>query len=100
MNKKNENISQSEGELNTSARRAEWLQRNQSANTQDLLAEDARYFLHQSVSSPCMSVIAKAEGAYIEDVQGKRYLDFHGNNVHHIGYGHPRFESRNYQTNG
>ena len=21
---------------------------------------------------------------------GRRYMDFHGNNVHHIGYGHPR----------
>jgi 4-aminobutyrate aminotransferase len=36
-----------------------------------------------------LSVVAKAEGAYIEDTNGMRYLDFHGNNVHHIGYGHP-----------
>ena len=93
MSDNTETVSQSEGELNTSVRRAEWLQRNQSANAQKLLDEDAKYFLHQSVSSPCMSVIAKAEGAYIEDVQGKQYLDFHGNNVHHIGYGHPRLKA-------
>ena len=23
---------------------------------------------------------------------GRRYMDFHGNNVHHIGYGHPRLK--------
>jgi len=54
------------------------------------VAEDARYFLHQSVSSPCLTAIRRAEGIWIEDVQGRRYMDFHGNNVHHIGYGHPR----------
>jgi 4-aminobutyrate aminotransferase len=33
-----------------------------------------------------------SEGAYIEDAKGRRYLDFHGINVHHIGYGHPRLK--------
>ena len=47
-------------------------------------------FLHQSLSSPCVSTIAKAEGIWIEDTAGRRYMDFHGNSVHHIGYGHPR----------
>jgi 4-aminobutyrate aminotransferase len=56
------------------------------------LAEDADLFLHQSVSTPCLSVITKAEGPWIEDAEGRRYLDFHGNNVHHIGYGHPRLK--------
>jgi 4-aminobutyrate aminotransferase len=37
-----------------------------------------------------VSTIAKAEGCWIEDMEGRRYLDFHGNSVHHIGYGHPR----------
>jgi 4-aminobutyrate aminotransferase len=54
------------------------------------LAEDGRYFLHQSLSSPCLAVIRKAEGIWIEDMAGRRYMDFHGNSVHHIGYGHPR----------
>ena len=83
---------QSEGEINTSARRADWAARNHDAATRRQLDEDARYFLHQSVSTPCLSTIAKAEGIYIEDTQGRRYLDFHGNNVHHIGYGHPRLK--------
>ena len=44
------------------------------------------------MSTPCLNAIAKAEGIWIEDVAGRRYMDFHGNNVHHIGYGHPRLK--------
>lgn len=84
---------QSEGEINSSTRRTDWAERTHNTDTRALLEADARCFLHQSVSTPCLSVIAKAEGAYIEDTQGRRYLDFHGNNVHHIGYGHPRLKS-------
>ena len=61
--------------------------------TRALLAADERHFLRQSVSTPCLNAIAKAEGIYIEDVAGRRYMDFHGNNVHHIGYGHPRLKA-------
>lgn len=82
-----------EGEVNTSSRRQLWAAKNHDADTLRLLDEDARYFLQQSVSTPCLSTIARAEGAYIEDTQGRRFLDFHGNNVHHIGYGHPRLKA-------
>ena len=58
--------------------------------TRALVDEDAHWFLHQSLSSPCLSAVARAEGIWIEDLAGRRYMDFHGNNVHHIGYGHPR----------
>ena len=79
----------SEGESNSSSKRTEWETKNHNTETRAILDEDASYFLRQSVSSPCLSVVTKAEGAYIEDTNGRRYLDFHGNNVHHIGYGHP-----------
>ncbi len=81
---------QAEGEVNLSDRRRAWSKRNIDAPTRAVLDEDSRYFLHQSVSTPCLNVIAKAEGIWIEDTQGRRYMDFHGNNVHHIGYGHPK----------
>jgi 4-aminobutyrate aminotransferase len=81
---------QSEGDVNRSSRRAEWVARHRHPALDALLEEDARYFLHQSVSTPCLSAIHKAEGIWIEDLAGRRYMDFHGNNVHHIGYGHPR----------
>jgi len=79
-----------EGEANTSAARAEWAAKEADRATRDLLARDAGVFLHQALSSPCVSTIAKAEGIWIEDTAGRRYMDFHGNSVHHIGYGHPR----------
>jgi len=55
-----------------------------------LLDRDAHAFLHQEGSTPCLNAITRAEGIWIEDIAGRRYMDFHGNSVHHIGYGHPR----------
>lgn len=81
---------QSEGDVNLSSRRTAWQRKHLGEATQKLLAEDARHFLHQSLSTPCLNVLAKAEGSWIEDIEGRRFLDFHGNNVHHLGFGHPR----------
>ncbi|MBN9693328.1 MAG: aspartate aminotransferase family protein [Verrucomicrobia bacterium] len=80
----------SEGDVNLSPRRREWSAEHIGAAAQTTLAEDARHFLHQSLSTPCLNVLAKAEGSWIEDVEGRRYLDFHGNNVHQVGFSHPR----------
>jgi 4-aminobutyrate aminotransferase len=85
-------VPQSEGDTNLTSRRAAWQARALDGATRAVLAEDERYFLRQSVSTPCLNAIAKAEGIWIEDVAGRRYMDFHGNNVHHIGYGHPRLK--------
>ncbi|WP_428688578.1 (R)-1-hydroxy-2-aminoethylphosphonate ammonia-lyase [Roseibium sp.] len=83
-------IVHTEGESNTSGARKAWLEKSIGPNSAPLLKRDADAFLHQSLSSPCVSTIAKAEGIWIEDMDGRRYMDFHGNSVHHIGYGHPR----------
>src|SRR5690349_18280787 len=88
-----EPIAQSEGDTNLTGRRAAWQARALDDATRVLLEADERHFLRQSVSTPCLNAIAKAEGIYIEDVAGRRYMDFHGNNVHHIGYGHPRLKA-------
>ncbi len=82
-----------EGETNTSGGRATWQGRQDDAATRSLLERDAAVFLHQALSTPCLSAIAKAEGIWIEDTAGRRYMDFHGNSVHHIGYGHPRLKA-------
>jgi 4-aminobutyrate aminotransferase len=79
-----------EGDSNASPRRADWQARTLDAEARQLLAEDARYFLHQSLSTPCLNVLDKAEGAWITDTSGRRYLDFHGNAVHQVGFGNPR----------
>jgi len=86
-------VGQSESDTNLTSRRARWQEGALDDKTRALLDEDARYFLKQSVSTPCLNAIAKAEGIYIEDIAGRRYMDFHGNNVHHIGYGHPRLRA-------
>jgi len=66
------------------------MERALSGTARAVLQEDARVFLHQSLSTPCLNVLKSAHGAWIEDIDGRRYLDFHGNNVHQVGFGHPR----------
>ncbi len=80
----------SEGDINISPRRAKWQAANLDAETRSLLEEDAQYFLHQSLSTPCLNVLRSCEGIYIEDLQGRRYMDFHGNNVHQVGFSNPQ----------
>ncbi len=82
-----------EGDANTTAARANWAAGEDDATTKALLARDAGAFLHQALSSPCLATIARAEGIWIEDTAGRRYMDFHGNSVHHIGYGHPKLKA-------
>lgn len=79
----------SEGDVNISPRRADWEAASLDAETRALLEEDARYFLHQSLSTPCLNALRRADGIYIEDLQGRRYMDFHGNSVHQVGFGNP-----------
>lgn len=81
---------QSESDVNRTPLRAAWQQRHLDERSRALLARDAAAFLHQSVSTPCLAPIVRAEGLYLEDMTGRRYLDFHGNNVHHVGHAHPR----------
>ena len=80
----------SEGDINLSPQRRAWSAEHIAPETQALLETDGRHFLHQSLSTPCLNVLTKAEGAWIEDIEGRRYLDFHGNNVHQVGFAHPR----------
>jgi 4-aminobutyrate aminotransferase len=80
----------SEGDLNLSPRRQAWNDANVDADTAAMLEEDARLFLHQSLSTPCLNVLNACEGSYLEDAQGRRILDFHGNSVHQVGFANPR----------
>ena len=86
-------MTHTEGESNTSAARAEWRAKSDDPATERLISRDAEVFLHQSLSTPVVSAIARAEGIWIEDTAGRRYMDFHGNSVHHIGYGHPKLKA-------
>ncbi len=77
-------------DTNRSPRRSAWIASAIDVPTRSLLNADSQVFLHQSLSTPCLNVICAASGVEIQDLAGRRYLDLHGNNVHHIGYAHPR----------
>jgi 4-aminobutyrate aminotransferase len=79
----------SEGDINISVRRDAWQKTHIDDTSQALLDEDARYFLKQSLSTPCLNTMRACDGIYIEDLQGRRYMDFHGNNVHQVGFANP-----------
>jgi 4-aminobutyrate aminotransferase len=79
-------LHKSEGDINISHQREEWQKNNIDTKSRRLLEEDARYFLKQSLSTPCLNTMRHCEGIYIEDIQGRRYMDFHGNNVHQVGF--------------
>ncbi len=79
----------SEGDLNLSPLRTKWQLGHLDDVTGRLLEEDAEYFLHQSLSTPCLNAIQSSGGSTLTDLQGRRILDFHGNSVHQVGYGHP-----------
>ena len=79
-----------EGDVNASPQRAAWQADMLDADTRACLDEDARWFLHQSLSTPCLNVLRSCRGAEIEDLQGRAYLDFHGNCVHQVGFWNPQ----------
>ncbi|WP_149273459.1 (R)-1-hydroxy-2-aminoethylphosphonate ammonia-lyase [Pareuzebyella sediminis] len=83
-----------EGDINFTPEREKWLNEAVSNEAKELLEKDARYFLHQSLSTPCLDVLKTCHGPYIENVVGKKYLDFHGNNVHQLGFSHPKLVAR------
>ena len=83
-------LEQSEGDVNLSPRRSAWTKKNIDENTSKILAEDERYFLHQSLSTPCLNAISESKGIYLKDMQGRQIMDFHGNSVHQVGYGNTR----------
>ncbi|HHF3255105.1 TPA: aspartate aminotransferase family protein [Vibrio alginolyticus] len=84
----------SEGDVNTTPARQAWNASMDDERTQALLKRDSEVFLHQAMSTPCLDTLEAAEGIYIQDATGKKYMDFHGNNVHQLGYDHPHVIKR------
>jgi 4-aminobutyrate aminotransferase len=79
----------SEGDINSSNLRSDWLHRRISLEARAWLDRDSAAFLHQSLSTPCLDVLVRSEGSFIEDMQGREFLDFHGNSVHQVGFANP-----------
>ncbi len=54
-----------------------------------ILEDDTAHTTRQANCRPALLAIKSAEGLRVEDHAGRRYIDLHGNNCHHIGYQHP-----------
>ena len=76
-----------EGDLNLSEQRKQWHATITDGVTRDALQRDADHFLHQALSTPCLDVLRSSEGVRLTSLDGRSYIDFHGNNVHQLGYG-------------
>lgn len=89
MQTKDQNISREQGDINTGSLRSGFVSQL-GDQTKRWLEDDAKYFLHQALSTPVMNVLVKTDGAWIEDMDGNRYLDLHGNGVHNAGFSNPQ----------
>lgn len=74
-----------EGDVNLSPNRRRWRE-ELGPETRDLLERDADCFLHQSLSTPCLDVLESCSRSTVRDIDGREFLDFHGNSVHQVGY--------------
>jgi 4-aminobutyrate aminotransferase len=61
-----------------------------SAAEAALIELDEKVSFTQANSSPALMSVAAASGVWITDASGRKYIDFYGNNCHHVGYQHPR----------
>ncbi|NIS63155.1 MAG: aspartate aminotransferase family protein [Proteobacteria bacterium] len=87
--KREKYLGREQGDINTTPNRRKYWERNLSGPARAWFYEDTKYFLHQSLSTPVLNVISKAYDIYIEDVNGKRFIDMHGNGVHNAGFNNP-----------
>jgi 4-aminobutyrate aminotransferase-like enzyme len=78
-----------QGDVNTTLNRQKYWEQNLSKTAESICDRDNKYFLHQNLSTPVMNVLSKAHGIYIEDMDGKKYMDMHGNGVHNAGFNNP-----------
>ena len=86
---KDKRIEREQGDVNTTENRREYWKRNLKGESKRWFEEDQKYFLHQSLSTPVLNVLSRAQGACIEDLDGKKYIDMHGNGVHNAGFNNP-----------
>ena len=87
--KKEKRFEREQGDVNTTENRRKYWERNLTDESKKWFDEDKKYFLHQSLSTPVLNVLSQARGIYIEDIDGKKYIDMHGNGVHNAGFNNP-----------
>ena len=55
-------IQREQGDVNTTANRRKYWERNLSGKAKQWFDEDLKYFLHQSLSTPVLNVLSRADG--------------------------------------
>lgn len=86
---KEKRFDREQGDINTTENRRKYWKRNLSGEARKWFDEDMKYFLHQSLSTPVLNILNRAQGVYIEDMDGRKYIDMHGNGVHNAGFNNP-----------
>ena len=84
-----EKISREQGDINQGRSREKYWEKNLGSEAEIWFEEDKKYFLHQALSTPVLNMLGKTEGIYIYDLEGKKYIDMHGNGVHNAGFSNP-----------
>jgi 4-aminobutyrate aminotransferase len=77
------------GDVNTTPNRKKYWSRNLKGEARQIFEDDKTYFIQQALSTPVLNVLSSARGAHIIDMQGRSYLDMHGNGVHNAGFNNP-----------
>jgi len=78
-----------EGDINLTDARQTWWTEQVDESARRVLQQDEDVFLHQTLSTPCLNVLTSCDGIYVRDAQDRAIMDFHGNNVHQLGFSHP-----------
>ena len=68
--KKDKRFGREQGDINTTTNRRKYWERNLSKQARTWFDEDTKYFLHQSLSTPVLNVLSRAEGIYLQDLDG------------------------------
>ncbi len=82
-------IEREQGDVNTTPNREKYWARNLKGEARKIFEDDKTYFMQQALSTPVLNVLSSARGAHIIDMQGRSYLDMHGNGVHNAGFNNP-----------
>ena len=82
-------IEREQGDVNTTPNREKYWSRNLKGEARQIFEDDKTYFMQQALSTPVLNVLSSARGAHIIDMQGRSYLDMHGNGVHNAGFNNP-----------
>ena len=88
-NQRTKRMDREQGDVNTGPNRKKYWARNIEGAALDILEDDRTYFMQQALSTPVLNVLSGARGAHVIDVQGRSYLDMHGNGVHNAGFNNP-----------